>query len=78
MSVVWAAKERSEHFLQAGDQVVGFPIALQQGFDRLVLDADLSFEKFVLAFEEAVAIAYCAGTNFLRCGVPAASCAAPR
>jgi hypothetical protein len=31
--------------------VVGFPIALQQGFDGLVLDADLSFEKFVLAFE---------------------------
>ncbi len=31
--------------------MVGFPIALQQGFDGLVLDADLSFEKLVLAFE---------------------------
>jgi hypothetical protein len=31
--------------------VIGFPIAFQQGFDGLVLDADLSFEKFVLAFK---------------------------
>jgi len=31
--------------------MIGFPIALQQRFDGLVLDADLSFEKFVLAFD---------------------------
>ena len=37
--------------MQSGDQVVGFPIALQQGFDSLVLDADLHFEKLVLAFQ---------------------------
>jgi len=49
--VVRAAKQRREHFLQSGDEVVGFPIALQHGFDGLVLDADLYFEKFVLAFE---------------------------
>jgi len=47
----WSAEEWRKHFLEAGDQVVGFPIALQQGFDGLVLDADLSFEKFVFAFE---------------------------
>jgi hypothetical protein len=47
----WSAEEWRKHFLEAGDQVVGFPIALQQGFDGLVLDADLSFEKFVLAFK---------------------------
>ena len=46
-----ASEQRREHFLQSGDEVVGFPIALQHGFDGLVLDADLYFEKFVLAFE---------------------------
>ena len=46
-----ASEQRREHFLQSGDEVVGFPIAFQQRFDGLVLDADLPFEKFILAFE---------------------------
>ena len=51
LRLVGAAEERRQHFLQSGDEVIGFPIAFQQGFDGLVLDADLSFEKFVLAFK---------------------------
>jgi hypothetical protein len=40
-----------EHFLQAGDQDVGFAGALGPLFDLAVLDADLAPEKFVFVFD---------------------------
>ena len=44
-------EEWGEHFLQAGDEHVGFAGALGQLFDLRVLHVDLAAQKIVLAFE---------------------------
>lgn len=45
------AKHWSKHFLQSGDQMVGFPFALQQRLYGLVLHPALTAEKIILDFE---------------------------
>jgi len=42
-------KQRRKHLLQTRDEVVGFPIAFEKSFNRLIFDGDLAPEKFVLA-----------------------------
>jgi hypothetical protein len=46
-----AAKQRSEHFLQSRDEMVGLAGALGKVFNLVILDANLLTEERVLAFE---------------------------
>jgi hypothetical protein len=46
-----SSQQWCQHFLQAGDQVVGLAGTLGQVFDLIVFGADLAAEKFILPFE---------------------------
>ena len=49
MVLFGATQQRGEHFLQAGDQVVGLAGTLGQVFDLVVLDGHLGSEKLNFA-----------------------------
>jgi hypothetical protein len=49
--VLRTAKQWRQHFLQTGDEMVSLSSARREVFNLLVLEADQSPEKFILAFE---------------------------
>ena len=67
MYVFRVAQKRCEHFLQAGDEVIGFPIALQQRLDRLILYSKLPAQEFIVGFQTRdiprVGVAGCRGLS---------------
>ncbi len=57
LRLLGATEERREHFLQACDEVIGLAGAFGQVFYLLVLDADLAWADFILAFGRRGSIA---------------------
>ena len=47
-----AAEQWRKHFLQTGDEMVGFPCPLGQFFDLRILHSDLPTQEFILPFQE--------------------------